>query len=324
MVFSKFDTNKINSEIKDLVATYEDKVDFSKAKFSQYNVSDCKYSGMLLITQMKSHVNDSILPAYVLARHSKSDDEKMFFCNYLCILLYSFLELYAQSLNVFYDLRILPVHKMPVNNPLMNAGVVEQSLEGLENKQGKTVSIETVMKEIQQIYKLNEYFAVIKKIVESEDMARLKELRNYQMHYQSIFCRFTQSYSFQNNESVFNMEINPKGKPFREKEYSLFLELADNIIEKEFNLTSCFLGMITDKKMIRLDEEEKELCTIQCLKCKRRFAFPKEIIDLLKKVDFSVPHSGCVGQFDFEVIEKSNVHPELHNRIILETMKLLV
>ena len=248
MVFSKFDINKINSEIKDLMAAYEDKLDFSRTKFSQYNVSDCKYSGMLLITQMKSHVNDSILPAYVLARHSKSDEEKMFFCNYLCILLYSFLELYAQSLNAFYDLRILPVHKMPVNNPLMNAGVIEQSLVGLEKKQWKTVSIETVMKEIQRIYKSNEYFDDIRKIVESEEVARLKELRNYQMHYQSIFGRYTQSYSFQNNESVFNMEINPKGKPFREKEYSLFLELANNIIEKEFNLTFCFLGMITDKK----------------------------------------------------------------------------
>lgn len=239
--------------------------------------------------------------------------------------MFSFIELYSQSLNVFYDLKLLPVHKCPMNNPLLGkrAGIVEQIIDGVENKTGKTVTVENVIKGIEKCYKTNGYYNEIKKILESEEVLRLRELRNYQMHYQSIFSRYRQNYSFMDNESSFTMDVYPKDESFQEKEYDIFLTLAELIIDKEIELVSYFIQMFTDKKMIRLGAEEQEVGVIECLDCGKRFIFPKEIIDIYKKINFLVPHETCKGRFDYKVLKKKFVHPELYNAIFFEGVDLI-
>lgn len=313
---------KLKYEIEMLKEEFERRTNFSNMKLSEYNTNTAKQTGMLLVTQMKEHMEESILPAYARARYSDEKVDKMFYCNYLCIILFSFIELYSQSLNVFYDLKMLPAHKYPMDNPLLCMGVVEQMVDGVESKSGKTVTVDNVLKKIDDSYKSNEYYSGIKKILESDEMARLRELRNYQMHYQSIFTRCRQNYSFSENESSFSMQVLPKKNPYQEKEYAIFIKLATDIIEKEINLVIYFMQMFTDKKMIHLEDEEQEVGVIECLNCGKSFIFPQKIIDIHKKIRFLVPHENCEGRFDYEVLERKKVHPELYNAIVTETIDM--
>lgn len=323
MIINQFNKKKINLMISNMKKKFEDKLYHSNMKYSQYNSNGTIFGGTVLIAHLQNYINNNIFPAYAMIKYSVSYDEKMFYCNYLCILMYSFIELYAQSINVFYDLKLLPAHKMPVSNPLTIAGVVEQSTEGLPNNPGKTVSIENVIKEINGKYKTNEYYEEIQNIIGSSEISRLKELRNYQMHYQSVFSRYNQNYLFVDGETIFNMDINSKDKPLNEKEYDLFMKLADTVIEKEVDLVYFFMEMIADKKLIRLNDEEKELCFIQCEKCNKHFVLPEITVELFKTIGFSIPHDMCEGELNLEPIKMIKVHPERYNSFLLESLDMI-
>ncbi|MBQ6888643.1 MAG: hypothetical protein IJN54_14145 [Lachnospiraceae bacterium] len=119
------------------------------------------------------------------------------------------------------------------------------------------------------------------------------------------------------------MGINTKDKPLNEKEYDLFMKLADTVIEKEIEVVYFFMEMIADKKLIRLNGEEKELCVIQCEKCNKQFVLPEITVKLFKTIGYSIPHDMCKGALNLEPIKMIKVHPERYNSVLLEGLDMI-
>lgn len=317
MIISQLNVKKINKLINELDKELEEQIKNARSNNNGFNDDNMIFSGTPLYTHLRNYISENIFPAYGLAKHTKTASEIMFFCNYLCILLYSFIELYAQSLNVYYNLDLIPIRKAVNRNVLtaQNIGIVEQTKKGLSKISGKAVSIENVISELEGKYQTNEYFEEIKRILKCIEIKRLKDLRNNQLHYQSIFGRYNQSY-MPGPEALFIFDIKPNNINIDEDEYSEFLQLSEDIIQKEIKLIFYFYEMILDQKMIKKDEAEEELCIVKCKECGEELMIPEEIISLLEKFELFpvIPHGNvCKGEIDLDIIRKINVHPEHYN-----------
>lgn len=324
MKINRTQEKKINLLIRSMTKNMEDRLKHPNMKYSNYNSEGTFIGGMPLLVHLQNYIKQNIFPAYAIAKYSISYEEKMFYCNYLCILMYSFIELYAQTLNVFYDLKLLPLHNMPANSPItVSTGVVEQSIRPLPYKDESVVSMKKVLMLINKNYKTNEYYEEIRNILKCAEISRLKALRNYQMHYQSIFSRYTQNYSLVNGKKVFTMNVNSKDKPINEREYVLFMELAESILEKEIELIYFFAEMIVDKKLIKCGEDEEEVCIVQCECCSKQFTLPQIAIEFFKTMDYSIPHDRCEGRVSLESIRTIRIHPERWNSILLECLDMI-
>ena len=75
--------------ISNMKKEFEDKLYHSNMKYSQYNSNGIILGGTVLIVHLQNYINNNIFPAYAMIKYSVSYDEKMFYCNYLCILMYS-------------------------------------------------------------------------------------------------------------------------------------------------------------------------------------------------------------------------------------------
>lgn len=163
MKITCLNVRKINKFINNLSIELEEQMKGIQISNSNYNSMDMCLSGTPLYLQMNSYMKENIFPAMGLAKYAKLPSEKSFFCNYLCILLYSFVELYAQCLNVYYNLDLVPIHKSANRNVISYGGIVQQTKQGLSDISGKVVSIESVIRELNKKYQANEYFEMIKK-----------------------------------------------------------------------------------------------------------------------------------------------------------------
>ncbi len=290
---------------------------------SNYNSKDMCFLGTPLYLHLNSYMNENIFPAIGFAKYAKSPSEEMFFCNYLCILLYSFIELYAQCLNVYYNLDLVPIRKAANRSMISHGGIVEQTKQGLFDISGKVVSIESVVKELSQKYQANEYFEMIKKILEVDEIRRLKELRNNQLHYQPVFGRFNQSY-MPGNEGFFTFNVSPYNTDIDKKEYVEFLSLSERIVREEIKLIYYFHEMIIDKKMMLKDENERELCVVKCTKCNKDLLLPEEMISYMKVLEVlpAFPHDNeCDGKVNLDIIRKVNVHPKKYRSIAYDAIR---
>lgn len=306
---------KINNYINCLNKELKEQMEEISISRGNYNDINKGIEGTTLYLQLNSYMKESVFPCISLAKYAKSSAEKMFFCNYLCILLYSFIELYAQCLNAYYNLDLIPVHKA-ANRNIINKGIVEQTKAGLSNISGKVVSIEKVIKELNEKYQTNEYFEAIKKILEMDEFRRLRELRHNQLHYQPIFGRFNQCYIPENKD--FSINISPANADIDEREYHDFFSMSKRIVDGEIKLIYYFFEMIIDKKMLLKGEEEKEVCVVRCAKCKKKLLLPEEFILNMKELGavLTFPHhEECNGIVDWEILNKIKVHPEKYNGI---------
>lgn len=321
MKITCLNVRKINKFIDNLSKELEEQMKGIQISNSNYNGMD--FTGISLYLHLSSYMNENIFPAMGFAKYAKSSAEKMFFCNYLCILLYSFIELYAQCLNVYYHLDLIPIHKAVNRSVISHGGIVQQTKQGLFDISGKVVSIESVIKELNRKYQANEYFEMIKKILEVDEIRRLKELRNNQLHYQPIFGRFNQSY-MPGKEGFFTFNVSSKNADIDKEEYVEFISLSETIAREEIKLIFYFYEMVIDKKMMRKEENEGELCVIKCTKCKKELLLPEEIISYMKAFEFipTFPHNNeCDGKVDLNIIRKVNVHPEKYRSIALEAIR---
>lgn len=323
MKINCLNTRKINKFIDNLSKELEEQMKGIQINNSNYNSMDMCFSGTPLYLQLNSYMNENIFPAMGFAKYAKSPGEKMFFCNYLCILLYSFIELYAQCLNVYYDLDLMPIHKASNENVMLYGGIVQQTKQGLIDISGKVVSIESVINELSKKFQANEYFEMIKKILEVDEIRRLKELRNNQLHYQPIFGRFNQSY-MPGKEGFFTFNVSPYNANIHKEEYAEFLSLSEKIVREEIKLIYYFYKMVTDKKMLLKEEKEKELCVVKCTKCKMDLLLPEEIISYMKVLGVfpTFPHNNeCDGKVNLDIIRKINVHPEKYRSIAYDALR---
>lgn len=321
MKITCLNVRKINKCIDNLSKELENQMQGIQISNSNYNGMD--FTGNCLYQHLSNYMNENIFPAMGYAKYANTSAEKMFFCNYLCILLYSFIELYAQCLNVFYNLDLIPIHKAVNRSVISHGGIVQQTKQGLFDISGKVVSIEKVIKELDEKYQVNEYFEAIKKILGVDEMRRLKELRNNQLHYQPIFGRFNQSY-MPGKEGFFSFNVSPQDADIDKEEYVEFISLSETIIREEIKLIFYFDEMVIDKKMLHKEENERELCAVKCTKCKKELLLPEEIISYMKAFEFipTFPHNNeCDGKVDLNIIRKVKVHPEKYRSIALDAIR---
>lgn len=323
MKINRLNARKINKLINNLSKELEEQMKGIQITNSNYNDMGMCFSGTPLYLQLNSYMNQNIFPAMGFAKYAKSPSEKMFFCNYLCILLYSFIELYAQCLNVYYNLDLVPIHKAANRNVISYGGIVQQTKQGFFDISGKVVSIESVIKELSKKFQANEYFEMIKKILEVDEIRRLKELRNNQLHYQPIFGRFNQSY-MPGKEGFFIFNVSPDNADIDKEEYVEFLSLSEKIVREEIKLIYYFYEMVIDKKMLLKEENERELCVVKCTKCKKDLLLPEEIILYMKVLEVfpTFPHNNeCDGKVNLDIIRKINVHPEKYRSIAYDALR---
>lgn len=321
MKITRWNVRKINKCIDILSKELEEQMKGIHISNSNYNGMD--FTGISLYLHLSSYMNENIFPAMGLAKYVKSSAEKMFFCNYLCTLLYSFIELYAQCLNVYYNLDLVPIQKAVNRSVISHGGIVQQTKQGLFNISGKVVSIENVIKELNKEYQANEYFEKIKEILKVDEIRRLKELRNNQLHYQPIFGRFYQSY-MPGKEGFFTFNVSPQNADIDKEEYVEFISLSETIIREEIKLIFYFKEMVIDKKMLHKEEREGELCAVKCTKCKKELLLPEKIISYMEAFEYipTFPHNNeCDGKVDLNIVRKVKVHPEKYCSIALDAIR---
>ena len=296
----------------------EEKRDYlnkSLSKFSEFNFINLieTYS-----FQLEEYMFEQVCRCYRKVLTGENDTDKAFYLNILAKFLGDFLDLYAQILNNFYDLKLVPLRK-DFKPGSIKGGIVSQALNGVGNSVGRPVSIDNVIKELETDYSSNEYFDNIKIILDSNEMRTMKILRNYVSHYQLIFSKFSNSYQFYNNgESI--KKFNVQGSSLDEQEYTLFLSLAKEVISKQIDLIYNFNKMYTDKKMIKVGERIKKVYEYKCPTCNLKIP----VTDILKyahdeELELFIAHNDCNSKECLEWINKEyEVHPEKYD-FILET-----
>ena len=190
------------------------------------------------------------------------------------------------------------------------------------NSVGSPVSIQNVIKKLEDDYSSNEYFDNIKTILDSDEMTTMKILRNYVSHYQLIFSKFSNSYQFYNNGGSIK-KFNFQGSSLDEQEYTLFLSLAKEVISQQIDLIYNFNKMYTDKKMIKVGELIKKVYEYKCPTC--NFKIP--VTDVLKfahdkELELFIAHNDCNSKECLEWINNEyEVHPEKYDFIFVTELE---
>lgn len=271
--------------------------------------------------QLEEYMFEQVCHCFRKVLTGENNTEKAFYSNILAKFLGDFLDLYAQILNNFYDLKLVPLRK-DFDPGLIEGGIVSQALIGVGNSVGSPVSIQNVISKLETDYSSNEYFDNIKTILDSDEMTTMKILRNYVSHYQLIFSKFSNSYQFYNNgESI--KKFNFQGSSLDEREYTLFLSLAKEVISKQIDLIYNFNKMYTDKKMIKVGERIKKVYEYKCPTCNLKIP----VTDALKfahdkELELFIAHNDCNSKECLEWINNEyEVHPEKYDFIFVTELE---
>ena len=202
---------------------------------------------------------------------SISENKQAFYANTLVRLLGSFLDLYAQVLNNFYDLELNPLRKDIAPN-IFSEGVVTQAINGVKDsdKKYKSVSLNTVIKKIKSKYQTNEYFDAIEKILGEDEIQSMSILRNYETHYQSIFSKYNQSYRFDSDGS-YNKIFSTNGSIYDKGEFDKFMELSQKVINLYLSLVYYFNKMLFDRKLIEHGKKRKRYTFFNAPNVQKKF-----------------------------------------------------
>jgi hypothetical protein len=264
--------------------------------------------------QLENYMYEEILYCLVRASYSNDINEQRFHSNILIRLLASFLDLYAQILNSFYDLELDPLRNniTPIYG---DYGIVKQAINGVDNlKRSKPVTLKKVYQSLESNYSSNEYFDNIKEIIHSKELESLNILRNYVTHYQSIFSRYSQNYSFDNNKPIKRIfRIN--GSILDKQEHDDFISLALKIINLEVDLIFNFKLMYYNKKMIKKNESTKIAYVLECPDCKRKFP----VTEVIKKF---YEENGKLKIEHKEIVNKKDCLSEKYLNLTNETIEI--
>ena len=271
--------------------------------------------------QLEEYMFEQVCRCFRKALTGENNTDKAFYSNILAKFLGDFLDLYAQILNNFYDLKLVPLRK-DFDPGSIEGGIVSQALIGVGNSVGSPVSIQNVIKKLEADYSSNEYFDNIKTILDSDEMTTMKILRNYVSHYQLIFSKFSNSYQFYNNGGSIK-KFNFQGSSLDEQEYTLFLSLAKEVISQQIDLIYNFNKMYTDKKMIKVGELIKKVYEYKCPTCN----FKILVTDVLKfahdkELELFIAHNDCNSKECLEWINNEyEVHPEKYDFIFVTELE---
>lgn len=275
---------------------------------------------------LENYMYEEILYCFVRATYSDDINEKRFHSNILIRLLGSFLDLYAQILNSFYDLELIPLRKKiaPAYGILGGNGIVKQAVSGVDNLRGSNaVSIDEVCRTLEANYSSNEYFDNIKTIIHSEEMKSLKILRNYVTHYQSVFSKCNHSYLFDKTNPSHKI-FNVNGSSIDKQEHEEFISLASKIIKLEVDLIFNFKLMYYDKKMVKIGENTEIAYILECPDCGRQFHVT-ELQKIAYEYDakIKIKHKGkdsdndCLSKKCLNLIDETvEIHPERFSQLL--------
>lgn len=276
--------------------------------------------------QLENYMYEEILYCLVRASYSNDINEQRFHSNILIRLLASFLDLYAQILNSFYDLELVPLRKniTPIFDIYGDYGIVKQAINGVDNLKGsRAVTLEEVYRSLESNYSSNEYFDAIKAIIHSKELQSLKILRNYVTHYQSIFSRYSHGYSFDNNKPI-KRTFRINGSIIDKQEHNNFISLALKIIELEVDLIFNFKLMYYNKKMIKKNESTEIAYVLECPNCKQKFLvtevikkFYEENRKLKIKHKEIVHKKDCLSEKYLNLTNETiEIHPEKFDQLL--------
>lgn len=325
----KKDNRQCNSEGKNKVERQklEKKVDkelkeglkrFKRPHYNYWDLGTLQYREHL-VNYLKKH----IIYVYVLAKNADSDIDREIYANALCGNLCSFIDLYAQVLNIFYKLGLKPLRKNfspTLFNPTTT--IVDQALNGnLKkcNKKELTTSWGMVKKIIGKKYdEKNDYYKSTQTILDSDtDITAMKNLRNYSVHYQPLFSRF-EIWS-ENNDIVVSVGSNSRASD----QYQKFLDLAYRVIKKELLIIHYFEGMCFDQKMVPKNRKNEQVSIFKCSNCGSEVMISDYSKAFLKeKCKLKLFCERCKQSSIITDTGKTQiVHPEMFDRLLINEYK---
>lgn len=310
-------THKINKEYKNIVKITDDNIK-RNVKFSNYNSSNDFLNSTIYCVQLKDYLKKEILYVYILAKNTNFETDTQIkklnqemYGNTLCRNLCSFIDLYLQILNIFYDLGLKQLRKdfnPSLNN---NYGIVDQAInKNIHNNNSNVINWSKLKKKIEEKYVPNEYYIKIKKLIEyNDDIKAMKLLRNYNTHNQALFSKFRTRYD--KNQVIMEVnyeELNPQ--------YDKFINLAYRVIRVEIDLIIYFENMCFYKKMLPKNTQEKNVYIFKCKKCQKQILISPSLKKLIKN-KHKIYCANCKKETYLIDLKKTiTVHPEKYYEII--------
>lgn len=324
----KKDSREYNSENKNKVECQklEKKVDKELEnglkKFKRLNYNYWDFSTLQYREQLINYLKKNIIYVYVLAKNADSDIDREIYANTLCGNLCSFIDLYAQVLNIFYRLGLKPLRNNfspTLLNPTTN--IIDQAINGnLKkcDKQEPATSWGKVKEMIGKKYDVqNDYYEKTKAILDSNpDVTAMKNLRNYSVHYQPLFSGF-EIWS-KNNNIVFSVNSNNRASD----QYQKFVELAHRVIKKELLAIHYFDGMCFDQEMVPKDRKNERVSIFRCDNCNSELMVTDYFKDFLKeKCKLKILCERCKQYSTITDTGKSQiVHPEKYDSLLVNEL----
>lgn len=269
---------------------------------------------------LEDYLYNEVLYCFIKTVYSSDTQEKRFHSNVLIRLFGSFLDLYAQILNSYYDLKLIPLRKdISSAYGIFGPGIIEQAINGVDELRGaKIVQITNVCTELDLKYTTNEYFDNIKKIISSKELKAMGILRNYVTHYQSIFSEFNYSYLSTRDTSIIRV-YGFRGSGIDETEYENLISLSRKVIDLIVELILNFNMMYFKRKLVKKNENTVNIHILKCPECNRKF----QITELFKKYFNSymikIKHEGCLSKEYLSLIDTTiEVHPERFQSMLKE------
>ena len=219
---------------------------------------------------------------YVLAKNANSSIDREIYANTLCSNLCSFIDLYAQILNIFYKLDLKPLRNKFCSTPFdPTSTIIDQAINGNLAQNGSVTTWNSVKNRIKSNYdEQNNYYKLTKKILNDDtdpDIKAIKALRNYCVHYQPLFSRF-EIWS-NSNQILFNVNSNDSVSD----QYQKFIELAYRVIKKEILIIHYFEGMCFDRKMVPKNRHSERVSIFRCNNCNSELMITDYYKDFLEE-----------------------------------------
>lgn len=302
-----FNQLKINKEYNLLKKDIENKLKES-TKHGDFN--DFRVLGMEHEI-LKEYLYNEVLYCFVKTVYSSDTREKRFYSNVLIRLFGSFIDLYAQILNSFYDLKLIPLRKdISPAYEISGRGIITQAINGVGNLGGAgIVQIKKVCTELELKYTTNEYFDNIKEIISSEELKAMSVLRNYVTHYQPIFSEFNYSYSSRDTSNVWTYGYTHSG--IDETEYRELISLSSKVINLVVELILNFNMMYFKRKLVKKNEDTVNIHILKCPECNRKFQITENFKDYYDSNMIKINHEGCLSEECLSLIDTTiEVHPE--------------
>lgn len=250
----------------------------------------------------------------------------------MCYLLSSFVDYYAQELNILLHLELLEMKNNSYKFPLApETNHIEDILHGNYSPvKGKVVTIYEVINKIKKVYKIDKNLRKMFDILYSNMINKqLAHIRNFQAHNQILFGKVIRSSGLAAKGGQWtSFSVNSTN----DETFIEFIEFAYNVIQKFFLLMVIFDTIKNWKLPLKKGQNEGEVFIIKCPICNKEIIYPYSIHkDWIAKVD-KESFIFCTNKSCKEKIllsrkfnyKKINVHPDkfigLFNDVVRENI----